>query len=233
MREAGERSQFTELLGGLSPDARNLAVLEKQGVRGLNIHDVEGGDRHRAHVAQETREAEARANRIADYQHRLAVQRDDRNAARADARASQFTQADLADLTREANTRAVAEYDALVNANDGYAPTDADGNPITPSMLAQQYIDEALAALEAFDEVATPQTPGGRRSVSIANLRKRVTGQQRRPVVSLTPRQGRGTGAGPGPAPAGRGLTVQTPQGTFTFPNQQAADEFRRAAGLR
>jgi hypothetical protein len=238
-REREQRERLEQTISSLTPDAQRLTRLEQSGVRGLNIHDVEGAAAHQAHVARENREAEERANRINRQAHDLAVQRDERNASRADARSGQLTPSELLQAQRDALTRATADYREMVEAQGGGELLDGEGNPITPEMLAQRYFDDMLSVVGAFNESTAPAAgSNGRRVLDVAGLRQRVTqNRSGRSNVALVPRGSgggaRGVGAGPGPAAAGGPVRVETPQGSFTFPNQQAADNFRRAAGLR
>jgi hypothetical protein len=205
-READERAQFSQLTERLSPDARNLATLERLGVRGLNIHDVEGAAAHQAHVTAEGREAEGRANRIADYQHGLAVNRDERNERRTIERENRFSQQDLLSLFRDAHTRAAADYRARAAQTLDGTVTDELGNPITPEQLAEQYIQSTLTALEALEATSSTHSKGPK---VIEGLRLRLPPGTRLDLNALNPRPGQPLLAAPPPqAPAGPRQTI-------------------------
>jgi hypothetical protein len=205
MRETADRSRFTDLVAdpSLSAPARRLIDLERLGVRGLNVHDVEGPEVHRAHVEREGRESEDRANRIARYQHDLAVQRDVRNENTA----NRITQKDILGLYRDAHTRAAADYRA--QAALGVPPTDAQGNELTPDQLAQEYVNEMLGALDAYEQQTTPTN--GRRVIT--GIRARVSPDELSPqsqrlisgVNGIVPRQ---SGPGGTPSVSGTGRTA-------------------------
>jgi hypothetical protein len=164
----------------LDPAARRLAEFEKQGVRGLTIHDVEGSAQHQAHVtrdANQTREAA-----FGDFTRRANYQATIAEAARRRATADRNTVApkDRADAIRYADS-AAADYLKSISGEYGILPDGVD-----PAAIRQQFKDEYLSALE------------GRRVLDVGALKRVMPQPTRTGRMTVEGLRPRGAGAVPG-----------------------------------